>query len=192
MVEPARPRATYAEYLAIANDSPVKYEYVGGEIIAMSGGTIAHGRLIGQVSRVLDRALGTSRCIVLPSDMRVRIRAADRATYPDLYVVCGEPQLDPDDDHAVINPTLIVEVLSASSDNADRTDKFAAYRRLSSLREYLLVSQYERRIELYRRDGKRWYLEEYRAGERITISSLAVELEVDELYADRVGVIVPM
>ena len=190
MVDVARRRATYAEYLAVANDSPVKYEYVAGEIVARPGGTIAHARLIGQTSQVLNAALAGRPCIVLPSDMRVRIRTADRSTYPDLYVVCGEPELDADDDHAVINPTLIVEVLSDSSQDSDRTDKFAAYRRLPSLAEYVLVSQHERRLEVYRREGRRWYLDEYCAGDVAKLESLDIELRVDDLYVDRVGVIV--
>lgn len=190
MVDVARRRATYAEYVAIANDSEVKYEYVAGEIIAMAGGTVAHARLIGRATGVLDRALEAQPCIVLPSDMRVRIRAADRSTYPDLFVVCGEPERDPDDDHAVVNPTVIVEVLSDSSNASDRTDKFAAYRRLGSLREYVLVSQRERRIEVYRRDGRRWHLDEYGTGERLQLESIAIELAVDDVYVDRVGAIV--
>lgn len=190
MVDVARRRATYAEYLAVANDSPVKYEYVAGEIVAMSGGTIAHARLIGQASHVLNAALAGRPCIVLPSDMRVRIRTAHRSTYPDLFVVCGEPELDADDDHAVINPTLIVEGLSDSSQDTDRTDKLAAYRRLPSLAEYVLVSQHERRLEVYRREGRRWYLDEYGAGDVAKLESLEIELRVDDLYADRVGVIV--
>ena len=191
MVDVARRRSTYAEFLAVANDSEVKYEYVSGEIVAMSGGTVAHARLISRVSSALDRALEGKPCIVLPSDMRVRIRAADRATYPDVFVVCGPPEQDADDDHAVVNPTLVVEVLSDSSSESDRTDKFAAYRRLGSLREYVLVAQRERRIEVYRRDGRRWILDEYVAGERLRLESLDVELAVDDVYVDRVGPIVP-
>jgi Uma2 family endonuclease len=190
MVDVARRRATYAEYVAIANDSSVKYEYISGELVAMAGGTVAHARLISRVSSALDRALEGTPCIVLPSDMRVRIRAADRATYPDVFVVCGPPEQDADDDHAVVNPTVIVEVLSDSSNESDRTDKFAAYRRIGSLREYVLVSQRERRIEVYRRDGRRWLLDEYGAGERLQLESIAVELVVDEVYVDRVGPIV--
>jgi Uma2 family endonuclease len=190
MVNVARRRATYAEYVAIANDSEVRYEYISGEIVAMAGGTVAHARLISRISSALDRALEGKPCIVLPSDMRVRIRAADRATYPDLFVVCGQPEQDTDDDHAVVNPTVIVEVLSDSSADSDRTDKFAAYRRLTSLREYVLVAQRERRIEVYRRDGRRWILDEYGAGDRLPLESLGVELVVDEVYVDRVGPIV--
>jgi Uma2 family endonuclease len=190
MVAPSRKRATYAEYIAIANDSSVKYEYIGGEIVAMSGGTIAHARLIGRVGDLLNRALDGKPCLVLPSDLRVRIRAADMATYPDLHVVCGTIEQDPEDDHAVINPTVIPEVLSDSTEDSVRTDKFAAYRRLPSLREYVLVAQRERRIEVYRRDGRRWHLDEYRSGERLTLEAIAVELSVDDVYADRLGPIV--
>jgi Uma2 family endonuclease len=187
MVVSARKRVSYAEYVAIANDSPVKYEYITGEIVAMSGGTIAHGRLIGRITDLLNRALDGTPCIVLPSDLRVRIRSADRATYPDLHVVCGELERDPDDDHAIVNPTVIVEVLSDSTEDSDRTEKFAAYRRLASLREYVLISQRERRVEVYRRDGRRWLLDEYGPGERPALASLAIELAVDELYVDRIG-----
>ena len=190
MVDVAHRRATYAEYVALANDSDVKYEYVAGEVVAMAGGSVTHARLISRLSSLLDRALDGKPCIMLPSDLRVRIRAADRATYPDIFVVCGEPERDPDDDHAVVNPTAIIEVLSDSTHQSDRTDKFAAYRRLTSLREYVLVSQRERRIEVYRREGRRWYLEESGAGERIRLESLGVELTLDEAYVDRVGVIV--
>lgn len=190
MVDVAHGRATYAEYVALANDSDVKYEYVAGEVVAMAGGSVTHARLISRLSSLLDRALDGKPCIVLPSDLRVRIRAADRATYPDIFVVCGEPERDPDDDHAVVNPTAIIEVLSDSTHQSDRTDKFAAYRRLTSLREYVLVSQRERRIEVYRREGRRWYLEESGANERIRLESLGVELTLDEAYVDRVGVIV--
>lgn len=190
MVDVARTRASYAEYVSIANDSEVKYEFVAGEIIAMSGGTISHGRLIGQVSNVLNQRLAGKPCIVFPSDMRVRIRAADRSTYPDLYVVCGEPELATDDDHAIVNPAIIFEVLSDSSASSDRIDKFAAYRRLSSLREYVLVSQQERRIEVFRRDGRRWQFDEYASGMRFPLAAIDVELAVDEVYVDRVGPIV--
>ncbi len=190
MVDVARKRVSYAEYVSIANDGPVKYEYIAGEIVAMSGGTIAHGRLIGRATDLLNRALDGKRCLVLPSDLRVRIRSAERATYPDLHVVCGEIERDPDDDHAIVNPTVIVEVLSDSTEDSDRTENFAAYRRLPSLREYVLISQRERRVEVYHRDGRRWHLDEYGPGERLALNSLAIELAVDEIYVDRIGQII--
>lgn len=192
MVDVARRRVTYAQYVAIANDSDVRYEYVAGEVIAMAGGTVEHGRLISRAAALIDRALEGKPCIVLPSDLRIRIRVADRSTYPALHVVRGEPERDPDDDHAIVNPTVVVEVLSDSTAGQDRTEKCAAYRRLPSLREYVLVSQRERRVEVYRRrENRRWQLDEHIAGDRLRLESLAIELSVDDLYVDRVGVIVP-
>jgi Uma2 family endonuclease len=190
MVGVARTRATYAEYLAFAEIAELKHEYIDGEIVAMSGGTIAHGRLIGQVTGLIRDALRGRTCIVVPSEVRVRIRAADRATYPDLFVVCDGVESDPDDDHAVINPTVIVEVLSSTTADSDRGDKFAAYRRLRSLREYVLVSQKERRIDVYRRDGRRWQLEEYGGGETFELESIRVAVTVDDVYVDALGTIV--
>ena len=192
MVDVARRCATYAEYVAIANDSDVKYEYFAGEVVAMAGGTVEHGRLIARATALIDRALEGRPCIVLSSDIRIRIRAADRSTYPDLHIVCGQPERDPDDDHSIVNPTVIVEVLSNSTAGFDRIEKFAAYRRLPSLREYVLFSQRERRVEVYRRrENRRWQLDEHVAGDRLRLESLAIELSIDDLYVDRVGVIVP-
>lgn len=190
MVDLALKRATYAEYVAFTETSELKHEYIDGAIVAMSGGTIPHGRLIGRVTALVSRALEGRPRIVVPAEVRVRIRAADRATYPDLFVVCDGVEHDPDDDYAVVNPTVIVEVLSSSTADFDRGDKFAAYRRLRSLREYVLVSQLERRIDVYRRDGRRWHLDDYRPGEQFQLESLSVTLAVDDVYADALGAIV--
>ena len=190
MVEVARTRSSYAEYVAVTQTADRKYEYVAGAIVAMSGGSIAHGRLISRVTALIGRALEGRPCIVLPADVRIRIRAADRATYPDLFVVCDVVERDPEDDHAVTNPTVIVEVLSNSTAESDRGDKFADYRRLRSLREYVLVSQAERRIDVYRRDWRRWQLDEYRAGEHAVIEALGITVAVDAVYADALGAIV--
>jgi len=190
MVDIARQRARYAEYLALEESSEIKHEYIGGAIVAMAGGTIEHGRLSTRLTVLTSRALEGRPCVVLPSDVRVRIRAADRSTYPDLHVVCADVKRDPDDEHAVVNPTVIIEVLSSSTSESDRGDKFAAYRRLRSLREYVLVSQYERRIDVYRRDGRRWQLDEYGAGEKLQLESIAVEFSVDDVYTDGLGAIV--
>ncbi|HEY3805650.1 MAG TPA: Uma2 family endonuclease [Kofleriaceae bacterium] len=187
MVEPARRRATYAEYVAFAETVELKQEYVSGEIVAMSGGTIAHGRLIGRLTVLIAGALRERPCVVLPAEVRVRVRVADRATYPDLQVVCGGIETDPDDPHAVVNPTAIIEVLSDSTADADRGDKFVAYRRLRSLREYVLVSQHERNIDVYRRDGRRWVLDAYGAGETFRLESVEVTLAVDDVYTDAFG-----
>ena len=189
-MDPARHRVTYAEYVQLEASSDIRHEYIAGAIVAMSGGSIEHGRLITQLSGLLWNALQGRSCVVLPANVRVRIRASDRATYPDLHIVCRDIERDADDDHAVVNPTVIIEVLSESTAESDRGDKFAAYRRLHALREYVLVSQSERRIDVYRRDGRRWQLDEYGSGERVTLESIAVELAVDDIYVDGLGTIV--
>jgi Uma2 family endonuclease len=190
MVNVARQRATYAEYMAFMETSELKYEYIAGEIVAMAGGTIAHGRLIGQLTGLIRDGLRGRPCVVLPAEVRVRIRAADRAMYPDLHIVCSAVEADPDDPHAVVNPTVIVEVLSDSTADSDRGDKFAAYRRLRSLREYVLVSQHERRIDVYRREQSGWHLNDFGPGEHFQLTSIDVEISVDEVYADALGAII--
>ena len=187
MVEPVRRRATYAEYMAFTETAEGKYEYVDGEIVAMSGGTIVHARLISRMTALMQNALRDRPCVVFPADQRVRIRAADRATYPDLHVVCSAIEADADDSHAIVNPTAIVEVLSESSSASDRGDKFVAYRKLRSLRDYVLISQHERNVDVYRRDGRRWILEAYGPGETFRLESLEVTLSVDDVYIDNLG-----
>jgi Uma2 family endonuclease len=115
----------------------------------------------------------------------VSVRATDFMSYPDLSVVCGRMERDPEDKNAITNPTVIVEVLSDSTERHDRGPKFAHYRRLPSLREYVLVSQYEPRIEVFRRgeDGH-WTLFEAEAGGRVQLTSIGCELVVDEIYAN--------
>jgi Uma2 family endonuclease len=191
MGEAATRRATYTEYLALEADSDTRHEYVAGVIVAMAGGTIEHGRLITRLTVLISNALEGRPCAVLPSDVRVRIPKADRATYPDLHVVCGDVERDAEDEHAVVNPIAIVEVLSDSAAESDRGDKFAAYRRLHTLNEYVLVSQAERRIDVFRRDGRRWVLDEHGGGERLTLESVGVALAVDDVYTDALGAIVP-
>lgn len=190
MVQPAGKRVTYAEYMAFTETAEQKYEYVDGQMYAMSGGTIVHGRLIGRLTALIAAAWADRPWVVLPAEVRVRIRAADMATYPDLHVVCTGVEADPDDPHAVINPTVIVEVLSASTEEHDRTTKFRAYRRLKSLREYVTVAQDERSIDVYRRDGRRWVIDTYEASETFRLESLDITLAVDTVYTDRLGTIV--
>ncbi len=105
-------RASYAEYLELERSSQTKHEFVNGEIYAMAGGTPEHARLAMKLGRLLGAALDGQPCEVFGSDLRVRVVATGRATYPDLTVVCGRAELDPEDAEAVTNPTVLVEVLS--------------------------------------------------------------------------------
>lgn len=180
-------RVSYARYVDLAAASARRLEYVAGVVRAMAGGTLEHARLSVSVSTALSVALRGRPCVVLSADARVRIRAADRATYPDVSVVCGRLETDADDELSVVNPKIIVEVTSDTTESDDRTEKFADYRRLPSLAEYVLVSQRARRIEVYRRDGRRWTLEEYGPGQSARLESVGVELSVDAIYFDPLG-----
>ena len=184
---------TYAEYLAAEETAAEKHEYLRGEVWAMAGGTIEHARLAMSFGGELRNALAEARrpCVVLSSDARVRIRATDRATYPDLSVVCGGIERASDDPHGIVNPTVIVEVLSDSTSAEDRGEKFAHYRRLLSLREYVLVSQKEQRLEVYHREGDFWRLAEARSGQSLRLESLGVAISVDAVYADPLGAAPP-
>ncbi|HET9624214.1 MAG TPA: Uma2 family endonuclease [Kofleriaceae bacterium] len=190
MAAPATTRVSYAEYLAVEAASAVRHAYVAGTVVAMAGGTIEHGRLIAQMQYLLRGALAGKPCVVLASDVRVRIRAAERATYPDIFVVCGELQRDPEDPQAVINPQLVIEVLSESTALTDREAKNFDYRRLPSVSEYVLISQRTPSVEVFRRSGpRRWTVEEVIAGERVVLASIGAELAVDEIYRDGLGAI---
>lgn len=141
---------TYDEYLSYERDSGLKHEYDAGEILAMAGGSRRHNALASRVSAALEAGRATG-CIAFQSDQRVRVVATGKATYPDATLVCGPIQGDPADPGGatVTNPTLIVEVPSPSTEHDDRGNKWQHYQLLPSLREYVLVSQTDPRVERY-------------------------------------------
>lgn len=143
---------TFAEYLALEGASHTRHEYLNGEIFAMAGGTIEHGALAANAIGELRGGLRGRPCRVLTADVRVRVLAIGLSTYLDVSVVCGSIELDPEGANTVVNPVAIVEVLSDRTEAYDRGEKFAHYRRIPSLRDYLLVSQHEPWIEHYRRN----------------------------------------
>jgi len=148
----SRHRHTYAEYLEYERDSGLKHEFEDGEIFAMAGGSRRHNALASRISAALEasRARG---CVAFQSDQKVRVLATGKATYPDASIVCGPIEGDPADPAGatITNPTLLVEVLSPSTEQDDRGSKWQHYQLIPSLREYVLVSQTEPRIECYRR-----------------------------------------
>jgi Uma2 family endonuclease len=174
---------SYAEYCERERGASVKHEYLRGEVFAMAGGTLERGRLAARVIHLISRELAGRDCEVFSSDVRVRVEATDLDTYPDASVVCGAPKTAPEDANALVNPTLLVEVLSDSSEAYDRGQKASHYRRLPSLRAYLLVSQHQPHLELQlRRDDGSWALLEAGPGERLSLEPLGFELAVDELF----------
>jgi Uma2 family endonuclease len=149
----------------------------------MSGGTREHSLIAVNIARELSLALEDRPCEVHASDMRIKIQATGRYVYPDVSVVCGSPVWEDATRDTLLNPVVIIEVLSDSSEAYDRGDKFAQYRSIESLKEYVLASQKEARIEHFRRlpDGS-WLLRIFQRGDRVGLDSLGVELSVDRAY----------
>lgn len=186
MSQPAlRPRLTYADYMAADAQAEFLAEFFDGEIWAMSGGTAEHALLIANTTVALSLALRARPCRVYSEGLRVYLPARNEGSYPDLKVICGPTEHHPVDPMAVINPTLLVEVLSDSTESFDRGEKFARYRSLESLRAYLLVDQHTARLELFEKqaDGA-WRFSTAEAGQRLELRALEVVLEVDEVYRD--------
>lgn len=180
-----RPRHTFAEYLEIERLSrEVKHEYVAGEVFAMAGGTVEHAALATAFAGLLFQHLRGDPCRVYGSDLRISIRAADVATYANLAVVCDPVERDPDSTTHVTNPRVVVEVLSPSTERYDREQKRLYYQQLDALREYVLVAQDRRRVEVWHRDehGDTWSHAAYEAGASAPLTSIDFALDVDELY----------
>lgn len=173
---------TYEEYLRALEDSEIKLEYCEGEIFAMAGGTLTHAKLSARMISTLDQALG-ERCSVLSSDAKIRVEQTDLSTFPDVTVVCGAIVTSARDAHAVINPTLIVEVTSPSTEQYDRGAKLTHYQHLESLRAVIFVSHARKEIEVVSRDAERWSTRIFSAGEEVVVSAPAVRFSIDTVYA---------
>lgn len=183
----AQPKSnlTYADYLARETSAEVKHDFVNGEVYAMAGGTPEHGALTAALTRAIGSALEGKPCRTFSSDVRVRVESTGGSFYPDLSVVCGKLETASDDPQAIANPLVLVEVLSDGTEAYDRGAKAGHYRRLSSLREYLLVSQTERRVEVQRlNDRGTWELHFFGPGERVELASLDVSFSLDSVYAN--------
>jgi Uma2 family endonuclease len=180
-------RYTLEEYFDLADASEEKLEFRDGEILMMAGGTESHSLIIANVVGELRARLKSSPCRVYDSNLRVRARKNRRYTYPDALVVCGKRQFDPRDARnlTVINPTLIVEVLSDTTEGIDRGEKFMAYIRAESLKEYVLVEQHTARLQSYFRqpDGT-WSFAYFEGRDAVArLRSLQIELPLSEVYA---------
>ena len=150
----------------------------------MAGGTPEHSALGVAVTRELSVQLEGTPCTTFNSDLRVRVMVTGLSTYPDAAVVCGQLERDPDEKNIVLNPVVLVEVTSDSTEAYDRGEKFEHYQRIPSLVEYVLVSHHERLIEVYRRkaDGQWERLEARASGSSVQLASISCELAVDRIY----------
>jgi Uma2 family endonuclease len=179
---------TPEEYLAIERQAETKSEYFNGEMFAMVGSSREHNLIAVNIAGELRQQLKGRPCETYTSDMRVRVPATGLYTYLDVVIVCGAPEFDDDHVDTLINPTLIVEVLSESTESYDRGKKFGHYRSIESLVEYLLVAQDEYRVEQFvkQTDG-RWLLSDVRSLEgTVELTSIQCTLRLKEVY-DRIA-----
>jgi Uma2 family endonuclease len=177
-------RYTYADYVALELESPTKHEFLDGEIYAMAGGTEEHSALAAEVIGILRSAVQDKPCRVHTSDLRIYAEAVGFATFPDGSVICGALEQHPPSPKATaVNPTVLVEVTSDSSEEYDTREKVDLYRTIPSLREYVIVSHRERRITVHTRSAAgEWSVRVAISGGRVAVGSLATELDVDEVY----------
>ena len=175
---------TPEEYLALERKAHCKSEYLSGHIIAMAGASFTHNLIKADTVTVLNNRLRSQNCVAISSDMRVRPSPRDSYVYPDVVVVCGEPQFEDEAFDTLLNPIVIVEVLSPSTEAYDRGEKFTRYKQLPSLKEYVLISQDKVQVEHYHRHGEKWRLNAYRAIEDVVFfPAIGCALPLRDIYA---------
>lgn len=178
------PFVSQAEYLERERSAPTKSEYFRGEIFMMSGGTSAHSRIAANITTSLNVVLSDRPCLVYSSDMRVACPTG-LITYPDASALCGDEEFIDDRQETLLNPQIIFEVLSPSTEGYDRGKKFEHYRTVSSLREYILVAQDAATIERFARDGAsgKWTLSEYHGLDAtLPLDALNCQIALKDVY----------
>ncbi len=174
---------TPEEYLAFERKATTKHEYINGRIVAMSGASFAHNFITANIVTYLNIQLMDGECRAVASDMRVKAQQTESYFYPDVVVVCGEPRAEDDTFDILLNPTVVVEVLSRSTEAYDRGEKFKHYRQIGSLKDYILISQDEVRVEHYCRQGSGWMQTEFRELEDVlSLFSIGCELRLQDIY----------
>lgn len=183
VAQPQRP-VSAEEYLVFERSSPLRHEFLQGQIVALAGASETHNLIVGNVFAAFHSQLRRCPCRVYPSDMWVKVERGSLYTYPDVVVVCGGPRFEDARRDTLLNPTLLVEVLSPSTESHDHWKKVQYYRTIETLAEYLLIAQDERQIEHYlRQPGGQWLLTEYSADDaRIELVSVGCLLTLAEVY----------
>jgi Uma2 family endonuclease len=184
---PAQPQIAYItpeEYLAIEREAEYKSEYFNGEIFAMSGASPEHNQIVTNIVGELYAQFKKRPCRVYANDIRVKVSTTGLYTYPDVVAMCDKPRFDDEQKDTLLNPTVIIEVLSDSTANYDRGEKFKHYRSLDSLVEYILIAQDECHIEHYvRQANNQWLLSEiHDLPETIELSSINCHLALSDVY----------
>ena len=171
------------EYLTWERKQPFKNEYHNGQIVAMSGASRSHNRITLDTATQLNNQLIDSECEVFASEMRVRTSPTVSYFYPDVIVVCDEPRFEDDTFDTLLNPIVVIEVLSSSTAAYDRGEKFESYKQLASLQEYILISQDRVRVESYRRQGTRWLHNTFQHLEDVLpLASIECEVPLRAIY----------
>jgi Uma2 family endonuclease len=180
-----KPDYSFEDYLATERECiDAKHEYVAGQVFAMTGATYHHNLITTNLARELSAQLKSRPCVALSSDMRLRIEAADACLYPDIAVLCDEPAFHDGRKDVLTDATLVAEVLSPSTEGYDRGGKFALYRGLPGLRQYLLIAQDRRAMDLFTRqaDG-RWVLDAFTdIDTSVPLESIGCTLRLEEVY----------
>ncbi len=182
-LRPNPERMTREEYLAREEVAEGKSEYLSGEAFAMGGGTLSHALIQSNLVRRLGNALDGQPCRVMGPDMRVKVQDSGLYTYPDLSVVCGKAEIEEERGESLLNPVVLVEVLSATTELYDRSVKFEHYARIPSLRHYVLVAQHRAHIDLLSRGEDGWILRAAAGLDAVlSLPSIDVELPLAEIY----------
>ncbi|MCO5235432.1 MAG: Uma2 family endonuclease [Chitinophagaceae bacterium] len=185
LVAYGKQKFTVGEYLAMEEDAVEKHEYYKGEIFAMSGAKVPHNTICSNLFGELAIRLKGKKCRPYGSDQRIHIESNTLFTYPDISVICGEPVTLNNDNWNVLNPAVIIEILSPSTKNYDRSEKFMLYRDIPSLKEYILVDSEHLHIEAFRLNAThRWELEEYRSTkDQLHIKAINEAIPLADIYA---------
>ncbi len=173
---------SYDDYLRALEVSTIKLEFCDGQIYAMAGGTPTHAQLGARMIRLLGACLPAG-CEVYSSDLKVRIEVSDLSTFPDVTVVCGKREVSRVDAQAVVNPSLIVEVTSRSTEMYDREEKLSHYKQLPTLNAVLFASHRERVITVVCREAEHWSQRDFAAGSSVELTSPPVRIAVNDLYS---------
>jgi Uma2 family endonuclease len=178
-------KMTLEEYLEFDYNSEGRFEYINGDVIEMSGGSPEHSRLAHRIGRLLGNAIEPKGCVVYSSDVKIKVPVIATYRYADVSALCGKPiYQDYFKQRLLVNPTLIVEVLSPSTESYDKDKKFREYKSIESFQEHLLISENCPLVTLTTKyDEKFWFHSQYESGETLKLESLDCELIVDEIYA---------
>jgi len=178
---------SYRDYINVEETTGIRHEYHNGTVVAMSGGTIEHSIISGNVFALFKNILREKKkgCKPLNSDAKLHVEASNKFLYPDIMVICGEFEKSQSEVSSVVNPTVVFEVLSKSTEAYDRGDKFYFYRQIPSLKEYILIDQYNPLVDIYSKQGDLWGIKRVEGlNNRLEVTSLDSYINLNEVYED--------